>query len=66
VVPVPGCAKEFVAESENKNVLDHLLTQIMIDAVELIFIPVWCERALQLSGAGKVLSERLLDLVHRD
>jgi hypothetical protein len=52
VIPVPSCAEELVAESENKNVLDHLLTQVMINTVELVFGPVRCERALKLSGTG--------------
>ena len=49
VVPVPGCAKELVTESENENVLDHLLTQVVVNSVELIFRPVWSQCLLQLS-----------------
>jgi hypothetical protein len=63
VVPVPCGAKELVTKSENEDVLDHLLTQVVIDTVELIFGPVWCERSLKLSGAGEIFTERLLDLL---
>jgi hypothetical protein len=41
VVPVPCGAEELVTEPEDKNVLDHLLAQVMIDTVELVFSPVW-------------------------
>jgi hypothetical protein len=62
VVPVPSCAKEFVAKSENEDVLDHLLTEVVIDTVELILVPVGSKRALKLSGAREIFAKRLLDL----
>lgn len=65
MVPVPCSAKELVAKSEDKNVLDHLLAQVMINTVELILSPVWCKCALELSGAWEIFAERLLDLLHR-
>jgi hypothetical protein len=65
VVPVPCCAKELVTESEDEDVFDHLLAQVVIDTVKLVFGPVGGKRALKLSGAGEVLAEWLLDLLSR-
>ncbi len=62
VVAVPGRAQERVAESQDENVLDHLLAEIVIDTEELIFLPVGFKRLLELPGARQVLSERFLDL----
>jgi hypothetical protein len=49
VVPIPCGAKEFIPESQNQNVLDHLLAQIMVNSEDFILGPVWCERSLKLS-----------------
>jgi hypothetical protein len=62
VIPVPGCAEEFVTEPENEDVLDHLLTKVVVNAVQLILVPVGGKRALKLSGAGKIFAKGLLDL----
>jgi hypothetical protein len=62
MVSVPGCAKEFVSESQDENVLYHLLAQVMIDTEDLILMPVWCQSTLELSGAGKIFAEGLLNL----
>lgn len=62
VVPVPGCAEELVTESENQDVLDHLLTQVVVNTVKLVLSPVWRQRALELSRTWEVLAEGLLDL----
>jgi hypothetical protein len=62
MVSVPGCAKELVAESEDEDVLDHLLTKVVINTVELILVPVRGKRALKLSGAREIFAKRLLDL----
>jgi len=66
VVPVPCGAKELVTESENEDVLDHFLAQVVINTVELIFGPVWCKRVLKLTGAGQIFAEGLLDLLLHD
>jgi hypothetical protein len=62
VVPVPGGTQERVAESQNEDILHHLLAQVMVDAEELVLLPVGLERLLELTGARQVLAERLLDL----
>ena len=48
VVPVPGRAKELVSESQNEQVLDHLLAQVVIDAENLLLLPVRLKRLLEL------------------
>jgi hypothetical protein len=40
VVTVPGGTKELVTESENEDVLNHLLAQIMIDTEDFLLLPV--------------------------
>jgi hypothetical protein len=65
VVPVPCRTKELVAESKDEDVLDHFFAQVVIDAVKLVLIPVWCKRALELAGAGEIFPERLFDLCNR-
>lgn len=62
MVPVPGSAKELVSESQNEDVLDHLLAQVVVNSENLVLNPVGGKRALELSGAGKIFSKRLLDL----
>lgn len=65
MVSVPCRAEELVAESEDEDVLDHLLTQVVVNAVELVLGPVWRERALKFAGTGKIFAEWLLDLFLR-
>lgn len=62
VVAVPVGAEELVAESKDQDVLDHLLTEVVVDTEDLLFLPVGLQGALKLSGAAKVLAEGLLDL----
>jgi hypothetical protein len=62
MVAVPGSTKEFVTKSQNQNVLDHLLSKVMVNTENLLLIPVWLQSLLQFAGAGKILSEWLLDL----
>jgi hypothetical protein len=62
VMSVPGGTEEGVAEAHDKNVLDHLLSKVVINTVELFLFPVWLQRLLQLAGASKILTEGLLDL----
>jgi hypothetical protein len=63
VVTVPCSVEELVAESQNEDVLDHLLTEIMVDAEDLLLLPVGGQSILELAGAGKIFTERLLDLL---
>lgn len=62
VVSVPSGVKEFVAKPEDEDVLDHLLTQIMVDTEDLLLLPVGFEGFLERAGALKILAEGFLDL----
>lgn len=62
VIPVPGRAEELVTKSQDQDILHHLLAQVMVNAEDLLLVPVWLQRLLQLPGAGQILSEWLLDL----
>jgi hypothetical protein len=62
VVAVPGCAEEFVTKSQNQDILDHLLAQVMINTENLLLMPVGLQSLLQLPRTFKILSKWLLDL----
>lgn len=62
VVTVPGGVEEFVSEAHDKDVLDHLLTQVVVDTEDLLFLPVRLQSLLEIARALKVLAERLLYL----
>jgi hypothetical protein len=49
VVPVPGGAEELVAESEDEDVLDHLLAEVVVDTEDLLLLPVGAEGAVKLT-----------------
>ena len=49
MVAVPGGTEELVAESQDEDVLDHLLAEIMVDSEDLVLDPVRRQRLLQLS-----------------
>ena len=40
VVAIPGGIEESVAKAHNENVLDHLLTQVVIDTEDFLLLPV--------------------------
>jgi hypothetical protein len=62
VVAVPVGAEELVAKSKDQDVLDHLLTKVVVNTEDLLLLPVRLQSVLEFSGAAKVLTERLLDL----
>lgn len=41
VMTVPGSVKEFVAKAQDEYVLNHLLSEVVIDTEDLLFPPVW-------------------------
>ena len=65
MVPVPGSAEELVTESEDQDVLDHLLSKVVVNTEKLVLGPVRGKCALELAGALKVLAEGLLNLLRR-
>jgi hypothetical protein len=62
VVAVPCGVEELVAESQNQNVLNHLLTEVVVDTEDLLLLPVGVQGLLEVARALKVLTEGLLDL----
>lgn len=65
VVAVPCSAEEGVAKPQDQNVLHHLLSEVVVDTEQFLFLPIWLQRLLELSGASKVLAEWFLNLVHQ-
>lgn len=59
---VPGGVEELVAKAHDEDVLDHLLTQVVVDTEDLLLLPVGLEGFLEIARTVKVLSERLFDL----
>lgn len=59
---VPGGVEELVAKAHDEDVLDHLLTQVVVDTEDLLLLPVGLEGFLEIARAVEVLPERLLDL----
>ena len=61
VPPVPDRLEDAVAEPEGQDVLDRLLAQVMVDAIDLALVEHARDLEVQRRGAGKVVAERLLD-----
>lgn len=64
MVTVPGGVEELVAKAHDEDVLDHLLTQVVVDTEDLLFLPVGLKGLLELTRALQVLTERLLNLLN--
>ena len=62
VVTVPGGIEELVAKAHDEDVLDHLLTQVVVDTKDLLFLPVRLEGFLEFTRALQVFSKWLLNL----
>lgn len=62
MVAVPCSVEELVAESQDENVLDHLLTQVVVDTEDLLLLPVRLQGLLEVAGALQILTEGLLNL----
>lgn len=62
VMTVPRGIEKLVSEPENEDVLNHLLTQVVVNSVDLLLLPVRLQSFLQLPRALKILAERLLNL----
>ena len=61
VAAVPVGFENHVGEAENHDVLHRLLTEVMVDAVDLPFLQVAVQFAVQFACAIKVAAERFLD-----
>lgn len=63
MVTVPGGVEELIAKAHNEDVLDHLLTKVVVDTEDLLFLPVGLESLLEVARTLQVLAEGLLDLL---
>lgn len=59
---VPGSTEEFVSEPQDEDVLDHLLSQVVVNPEDFLLLPVRLQSLLQLPGALEVFAKRFLDL----
>ena len=59
---VPCGVEEFVPKPQNQDVLDHLLTEVVVDTEDLLLLPVRVQSLLEVPGALKILTERLFNL----
>lgn len=62
VMTVPGSSEELVTEPQDEDVLDHLLSQVVVNTEDLLLFPVGLQSLLQLARALEVLAEWLLNL----
>src|ERR1700688_30385 len=61
VIAIPEGLDDVVGEAEDQNVLYGLFAEIMIDAVDLIFVEDLLELLVELSRGLQVVAERLFD-----
>lgn len=62
VMAVPCCVEKFVAEPQDQDVLDHLLTKVVVDPEDLFLLPIGVQGLLKVPRALEIFSERLFDL----
>lgn len=62
VMAIPGSVEELIPKAEDEDVLDHLLAEVVINAEDLVLLPVGLESLLEVSRALQILPERLLNL----
>jgi hypothetical protein len=61
VAPIPDGLEHPVGEPERQDVLDGLLSQVVVDPEDLGLVERLVERPIQLARALEIVSERLLD-----
>lgn len=61
VVPVPGSTEKLVTKPEDEQVLNHLLSEIMVNAENLFLSPVRLKCFLEFPGALEILSKWLFN-----
>ena len=61
VVAIPDRLEHAVAEAKDKNVLDRFFAEVVIDAIDLIFVVDPVQHLVQLARALQIASERLFD-----
>lgn len=61
VVPVPGSTEKLVTESEDEQVLDHFLAEVVVDTENFFLSPIRLECFLKFSGTLEILPKWLLN-----
>ena len=61
VLPVPDRLEDAVGEAQAEHVLDRLLLEEVVDAVDRALRRRLCEQVVERLGRGEVVAERLLD-----
>ena len=61
VAPVPDRLEDAIGEAEDQDVLDRLLAQVVVDAVDLALVQHGAQLTIQLAGRIQVAAEGLLD-----
>src|SRR6267378_4660365 len=61
VIPVPKRLEYSVAKAENEQILDGILAEVVIDAVDLLFVENIKDDAIQFFCGGQVPAKRFFD-----
>jgi len=61
VAAVPHGLEQHIGEPEHQNVLDGLFGQVMIDAVNLVFMEDFANFPVERLGRGKRITERFFN-----
>src|SRR5713226_10375095 len=61
VAPIPDRLEHSVGEAERQYVLNRLLAQVVIDAVDVVFVEDLVDLPVEIASARKVVAEWLLD-----
>src|SRR5262249_19853455 len=61
VVAVPDRLEQSIGEPQNENVLDRFLSEVVIDAIELVLVEDIEQVVIELARRREIRAERLLD-----
>ena len=61
VAAIPHRLENSVGEAKRQNILDRLFAEVMVDAVNLIFLQHLADFVIQRDGRGQIVAERLFD-----
>ena len=60
IAAVPHRLENSIGEAECENILNGLFTEIMIDAIDLVFVQNFANIVVQSHRGGQIVAERLL------
>ena len=61
IAPVPDRFENRVANAKNEQILGRLLSKVVIDPIDLVFLKNGRQLAVQLASGTQIMSKRLLD-----